>query len=347
MSTGELHERPLAPYEHHDGLRDDLRRRHTTPPWLSKPAAQRPCQSFRTLRALEDSDGTRPQNPANAAARPNRRQSPTSLASVSAPSRVMPRQAVHGVGERRPVIPAGQVGPDRLQLRVANLQHRPVVRIGRGRAGSWKRCASSQRSWSGSRRSRPARPGMTQQELGSADAARGCGRRPCQHRPGTGPRPPLPGRWGSGWATSSPARYSRASRRQSRVSVLTLSPGALGISDGAITSQPTPCWAAAGPARSRSGRPGSRLAAAGNWESANQPAPRRLVMGDPLDVVPVAVRGQDRHRDGVLMDVQAEVSRSKVRDTGHGRLLPYVAPSAPSWMTHAPVTCGTGPAAPC
>jgi hypothetical protein len=41
--------------------------------------------------ALESSLGTRPHNPANAAARGNRRQSPTSLAKVSAPSRVTPR----------------------------------------------------------------------------------------------------------------------------------------------------------------------------------------------------------------------------------------------------------------
>src|SRR5512133_2274242 len=40
---------------------------------------------------LEYSEGTRPQTPVNAAARPNRRQSPTSLARVNAPSRVMPR----------------------------------------------------------------------------------------------------------------------------------------------------------------------------------------------------------------------------------------------------------------
>jgi hypothetical protein len=40
---------------------------------------------------LEYSEGTRPQNPVNAAALGNRRQSHTSLASVNAPSRVMPR----------------------------------------------------------------------------------------------------------------------------------------------------------------------------------------------------------------------------------------------------------------
>jgi hypothetical protein len=47
------------------------------------------------------------------------------------------------------------------------------------------------------------------------------------------------------------------------------------------------------------------------------------------------------------VDVQADMDRTKMGDTSHGRLLPYVAPSAPSWMTHALVTCGTEPAAPC
>ena len=37
-----------------------------------------------------------------------------------------------------------------------------------------------------------------------------------------------------------PARCKRASRRQSRLSVLTLSPADFGINDGAITSQRTP-----------------------------------------------------------------------------------------------------------
>jgi hypothetical protein len=41
-------------------------------------------------------------------------------------------------------------------------------------------------------------------------------------------------------ATRSPARCSRASRRQSRRSVLTRSPGVFGISDGATTWQATP-----------------------------------------------------------------------------------------------------------
>jgi hypothetical protein len=61
-------------------------------------------------------------------------------------------------------------------------------------------------------------------------------------------------------------------------------------------------------------------------------------MRNPLDVWAVTIWGQDRRRDGVLVDVQAEVDRTKMGDTGHGRLLLYVAPSAPSWMTHALVT---------
>jgi hypothetical protein len=34
------------------------------------------------------------------------------------------------------------------------------------------------------------------------------------------------------------------------------------------------------------------------------------------------------NRDGVLVDVQAEMDRTTMGDTSHGRLLPYVAPSA-------------------
>jgi hypothetical protein len=74
---------------------------------------------------------------------------------------------------------------------------------------------------------------------------------------------------------------------------------------------------------------------AGITKAANEPAHRRLVMRNPLDVSAVTIWGQDRHRDGVLVDLQAEVDRTKMADTRHGRLLPYVAPSAPSWMTHA------------
>jgi hypothetical protein len=77
---------------------------------------------------------------------------------------------------------------------------------------------------------------------------------------------------------------------------------------------------------------------AGITKAANEPAHRRLVMRNPVDVRAVAVWGQDRHRDGVLVDVQAKVGRAEMGDTGHGRLLPYVAPSTSAWMTHALVT---------
>jgi hypothetical protein len=58
-------------------------------------------------------------------------------------------------------------------------------------------------------------------------------------------------------------------------------------------------------------------------------------MGDPFVVETIPVAGQDRHRDTAFVDVQAEIDRPEMGDTGHGRLLPYLAPSAPSWMTHA------------
>jgi hypothetical protein len=87
---------------------------------------------------LEYSEGTRPQNPANAAARGKRRQSPTSLGErqrAEPGNAPVGAQAVHRVGERCPVVPTGQVGLDRGQLRVAGVQHRPVVRVGRGQGG--------------------------------------------------------------------------------------------------------------------------------------------------------------------------------------------------------------------
>jgi hypothetical protein len=52
---------------------------------LGEPAAVDP------VAPLEYSLGTSPQNPMNWLAWPNRRQSATSAANVSAPSRVMPR----------------------------------------------------------------------------------------------------------------------------------------------------------------------------------------------------------------------------------------------------------------
>ena len=65
------------------GRLDQLVRRCSLPHLVMWPRRVEP--------PLEYSEGTRPQKPLNAAARPNRRQSPTSLARVSAPSWVMPR----------------------------------------------------------------------------------------------------------------------------------------------------------------------------------------------------------------------------------------------------------------
>jgi hypothetical protein len=45
------------------------------------------------------------------------------------------------------------------------------------------------------------------------------------------------------------------------------------------------------------------------------------------------------------VDVQAEMDRGKVRDTNHGRLLPYVGSARSVWVTH--VICGPEPAVPC
>jgi hypothetical protein len=65
-------------------------------------------------------------------ARAKRRQSPTSAASVSAePGHpTVGGQPGDLGGERWPVVPAGKVGLDRVQLRVAALQRRTVVRVG-------------------------------------------------------------------------------------------------------------------------------------------------------------------------------------------------------------------------
>jgi hypothetical protein len=147
---------------------------------------------------------------------------------------------VHGVGERRPVRPAGQVGLDRLQLRVAGVQHRSVVRIGRGQGGLLE-ALHQQPALVGQRPGVAAPPGpaVTQQQLAQPMPGPGA----VLDHVSTGPAQ-VPDRFflhaGDADRHQFPARYSRASRRQSRLSVLTLSPGALGISDGAITSQPTP-----------------------------------------------------------------------------------------------------------
>jgi 2-polyprenyl-6-methoxyphenol hydroxylase-like FAD-dependent oxidoreductase len=71
-----------------------------------------------------------------------------------------------------------------------------------------------------------------------------------------------------------------------------------------------------------------------------------VVAAHPTGRVRIRSRGRDRtiqadpHRDRVAVNVQAKMDRGKMRNTGHGRLLPYVGSARASWVTH--VKCGTG-----
>jgi hypothetical protein len=148
-------------------------------------------------------------------------------------------------------------------------------------------------------------------------------------------------------ATSSPARCSRGEPAAvAPVGLGPCRPGALGISDGAITWQPIPMLCSS---RASSKPVGPVLVAgsqhAGVAEAAGEPADRCLVMGDPLDVWDLLVGWQDPHRDGVLVDVQPQVDGRTTRDTGHGRLLPYVGSARLS--VGDPRRCGPEPAVPC
>src|SRR4029450_13086467 len=80
-------------------------------------------------------------------------------------------------------------------------------------------------------------------------------------------------------------------------------------------------------------------------EAATEPADRGLVVGDPLGAWGLLGGWQDPHRDGVLVDVQPEVDGRTMRDTGHGRLLPYVCSGR--LRRGGPRRCGPEPALPC
>jgi hypothetical protein len=146
---------------------------------------------------------------------------------------------VHGVGERRPVIPDGQVGLDRLQLGVAGSQHRPVVRIGRGQGGL-RKALPQQPALVGQGPGIPAPPdpAVTQQELAQPMPGAGA----VLDHVGTGPaqvadRFFLDGRDPDGDQFPGPVQPSQASA----VSPVGLDPVAWGLGDqrGAITSQRT------------------------------------------------------------------------------------------------------------
>ena len=73
---------------------------------------------------------------------------------------------------------------------------------------------------------------------------------------------------------------------------------------------------------------------AGITKATNEPAHRRLVVGDPLDLGDLLVWLQNPDRDRVSVDIQTEMDRGEMRDTGHGRLLPYVGSARSVWVTH-------------
>jgi hypothetical protein len=62
--------------------------------------------------------------------------------------------------------------------------------------------------------------------------------------------------------------------------------------------------------------------------------PRRTLAWDPVDLGDLLVWGENSHRDRVAVDIQAKMDRGEVRDTGHGRLLPYVGSARSVWVTH-------------
>jgi hypothetical protein len=147
-------------------------------------------------------------------------------------------------------------------------------------------------------------------------------------------------------ATSSPARCNRASRRQSRRSVSGLvarRPGDQRRCDHLAAH----VHAVQQPGQLEAGRAGlvagSQPGPIGKLRQ--EPANRRLIVGDPIHVGNLLVGPQDPDRDRVLVDVQAEMDRGKVRDTNHAGSLRMLAPPAQVWVTHD--ICGPEPAAPC
>jgi hypothetical protein len=64
----------------------------------------------------------------------------------------------------------------------------------------------------------------------------------------------------------------------------------------------------------------------------------------PPDLGYLLIGRQDPDRDRVAMDIKTEMDGGAMRDTGHGRLLPYVGSARPVWVTH--VRCGPEPAVP-
>jgi hypothetical protein len=117
-------------------------------------------------------------------------------------------------------------------------------------------------------------------------------------------------------ATSSPARCSRASRRQSRRSVSGLVAGGLGDQRRRdhLAAHPHACQQ---PGQLEAGRAGLVAGSqpAGITKAANEPADRGLVVDDPLDVGPVAVGARIATEMVSLWTSQTQVGWGEMRDT--------------------------------
>jgi hypothetical protein len=304
------------------------------------PPRRRPAGVLAWHQATEPGERGRPTEPAPV----------TDLAGQGQrASRGTPGRRSSGARRRRTgrVVPAGQVGLDGSQLGVTNLEHGPVVRMGGGQRGLVEALGQQPAPWVSvqafpPRQGRPWRSRNVDSRCrarvrSSTMSARARHRSRTASSRGVGMR----------MATSSPARCSRASRRQSRRSVSGLVAGGFGISEGAITSQRTPMLSSSQASSNRSGRPPSRLAAAGDCRGGRRacaPTPRHEESGRPRGR---PSRGKQHHRDGVFVDVQAKVGHGEMRDTGHARSFRLWLRPRSIVMTQVPATRGTEPAAPC
>jgi hypothetical protein len=250
----------------------------------------------------------------------NRRQSPTSLAKVSAPRRVTPGRRPGGPRHRRTVaaIPAGQVGLDRLQRGVAGIQHRPVVAVGCGQgrvveaAGQQPALMATVQAVAPPRHTWPWRNKNLLRRAGP-----GSGRRPGRRGPGTAPAPP-PRPRSDPDGDQLPGTVPAGNRRQSRLSVLTRSPGAVGIRWARSPHSQRSCDATGG--QLIAGRAGLIAGSqpAGITQPRHEPANRHLVMSDPTDSRHLPARAKDTHRDGVPVHIQTKAGEiTSSSDTGH------------------------------
>src|SRR6266545_7708421 len=195
--------------------------------------------------------------------------------------------------------------------------------------------AASVRARGSTRWPRRATPGRGAAGTCSAGAARGCGQRPCRRGCGTDPAP-LPPRW---WDANG-NQLAGAVQPGQPPAVTTVG---LDLVTGCFGDQrrrdhlAADAHAVQQPGELEPGRAGLVAGSqpAGVTQAANEPADRWLVVGDPVDLGDLLVGGENSHRDRVAVDTQTKMDRGKVRDTGHGRLLPYVGSARSVLVTHA------------